>query len=482
MKINEGNVNLTFPLLARSESTDSGFGSLLSSANANQRNSQIPERKSELSRSDSRREEMRTSKENRSTRETRETTREVSSNRDESNTATDNVSPNDDNVQNASDLDNNVNQSVNEQENLESAVDGSEITDGEMVVTLPDEIFVLEDSEEVVTLPDEIIIAEDGEEVTIDEKEVIAQFAAIIAPIFNTTPEQIEEILIDGQINIEQLDEHATIQTIAQEVYEAPSASELLSVDNITQIFEQVTEVAESFVSNGFVSLEELGMVAVEPEEISLTEVTTTETIVAQQEVAVEQELAGELNQENQEGLTGEPVVQTNNADMNIGMATPHQMQTNNVAVTEEVAPLPTSPEEILDQVKTEIRSSLKGAVSEIRMIMNPESLGEVSLKIQSHNGVVTAQFAAQSQRVKEILEQNMSDLKEELEKQGIVIQELSVSVTTEDNTQFMENFEREQEKSQRRMSSIVNGIMNEDEEEIVPEIQLEDSKISLQA
>ena len=92
---------------------------------------------------------------------------------------------------------------------------------------------------------------------------------------------------------------------------------------------------------------------------------------------------------------------------------------------------------EILHQVIEKAKVILSGDKSEMIMNLNPESLGKLSLKIVTERGIVAAQFVAESQQVKEVLETNMQFLKDSLEKQGLSIQGLSVSVGQEKNREF---------------------------------------------
>ena len=63
---------------------------------------------------------------------------------------------------------------------------------------------------------------------------------------------------------------------------------------------------------------------------------------------------------------------------------------------------------------------------------LKPDSLGKLSLKVATEQGVVMAKFVAESQQVKQVLESNMQLLKESLEKQGLNVQGFSVSVRQE--------------------------------------------------
>jgi len=84
---------------------------------------------------------------------------------------------------------------------------------------------------------------------------------------------------------------------------------------------------------------------------------------------------------------------------------------------------------DVLKQVTEKMDVSLFDDKSEMVMKLKPDDLGKVTVKLSLENGIISAKFLAESEKVKEILESSFNQLKESLEKQGMMIQEFSVSV-----------------------------------------------------
>lgn len=84
---------------------------------------------------------------------------------------------------------------------------------------------------------------------------------------------------------------------------------------------------------------------------------------------------------------------------------------------------------DVLKQVSERVDVNLLEDKSEMIIKLKPDHLGKVTVEIAVENGNVTAKFLAESQKVKEILEANIQDLKDHLANQGMVVQDLSVSV-----------------------------------------------------
>lgn len=95
---------------------------------------------------------------------------------------------------------------------------------------------------------------------------------------------------------------------------------------------------------------------------------------------------------------------------------------------------------DIIEQVAEQVDVTVMEDKSEMVIKLKPDHLGKVTMQISVENGNVTAKFLAESQRVKEILEANFQDLKDMLNKQGMSVQNLSVSVGNDRQNQEFES------------------------------------------
>lgn len=140
-----------------------------------------------------------------------------------------------------------------------------------------------------------------------------------------------------------------------------------------------------------------------------------------------------ELNTENKISDEKKPLLASTrgeSVEMHPGIA---QFNSNTEKAVQEILKPFTEnikPEnEIVKQVVEKARVILDGDKSEMVLSLKPESLGKLSLKVITENGIVMAKFVAENHQVKQILESNMQFLKENLEKQGLNVQGFSVSV-----------------------------------------------------
>lgn len=113
---------------------------------------------------------------------------------------------------------------------------------------------------------------------------------------------------------------------------------------------------------------------------------------------------------------------------------------------------------EIMNQIVEKIKVDIKPDISEMKLILKPDNLGQLSLKITTENNIITAQFIAENQQVKEVLQANFNNLKDTLQQMGLMVDELSVSVKQQ-NSEARQQFQQNQEKSKNRVRQIIDGI-----------------------
>ena len=116
---------------------------------------------------------------------------------------------------------------------------------------------------------------------------------------------------------------------------------------------------------------------------------------------------------------------------------------------------------DVIKQISEKVDVNLFEDKSEMIIKLKPDHLGKVTVEIAVENGAVTAKFLAESEKVKEILESNMQDLKDHLAKQGMIIQDLSVSVGDQNKEPV---FEQRNYKSFRRKQNALEIENNVDD------------------
>lgn len=105
-------------------------------------------------------------------------------------------------------------------------------------------------------------------------------------------------------------------------------------------------------------------------------------------------------------------------------------------------------PQQLTQLFVSKLQLSGHNGVHEARLILNPQSLGQVDVTITSHNGVITAQFHAETQAGKDLLDNQLPQLRLALTQQGLQVDRLEVN--QQQDTAFSFQQQREQAGQQR--------------------------------
>lgn len=86
-------------------------------------------------------------------------------------------------------------------------------------------------------------------------------------------------------------------------------------------------------------------------------------------------------------------------------------------------------PDDIPTQIVERMQFVTTAERGEVRIQLQPEYLGDVRIRFIIEHGVVTAEFTAENQGVREIIQANLNQLRSNLEGMGLDIQHLAVDV-----------------------------------------------------
>jgi flagellar hook-length control protein FliK len=88
-----------------------------------------------------------------------------------------------------------------------------------------------------------------------------------------------------------------------------------------------------------------------------------------------------------------------------------------------------TLDESVMKQITERMQAAVRSGVTELRIQVRPEALGEVKLRIRIEGDVVFARIQVESQQVKQIVETNLQQLKDSLAQQQLQTGSLEVQV-----------------------------------------------------
>lgn len=119
--------------------------------------------------------------------------------------------------------------------------------------------------------------------------------------------------------------------------------------------------------------------------------------------------------------LTSQTTVTAGHLVMKEGIQSPHKAAAQAVPVTQFAKEMSTFVVNKLEIVKQE-------GISEAKISLYPEHLGQVDIKLTMQNGQLVAQFTTEHAGAKDLLEQQMSQLRSTLQSQGVQVEKLVVT------------------------------------------------------
>lgn len=97
--------------------------------------------------------------------------------------------------------------------------------------------------------------------------------------------------------------------------------------------------------------------------------------------------------------------------------------------------------------LKNQMKFMMKEGVSEAKLTLYPRQLGHVEVKILMHQGQLVAQFVAETMAGKDALESQLLQLRQTLQQQGIQVQKLEVSHSSEASGMFQDSRQQQGSK-----------------------------------
>lgn len=340
-------------------------------------------------------------------------------------------------------------------------------------------------------------------EAYVNEEKIVAK----VAEILQIPEEIVVKLLQELEMEAVELTDPQAVAKLLKHKLGAETTAELITTPEFPELYkalnEAVAEVVVEAKAETAVATQNVEAalqvnketVAVNAEALQGLEATIEDgEIVIANETASKENFANNAKQQSATTQTAteqpaQPVAEISDAALfTADEAVIHESQSANPTFNVEAAAAkieaavkatpqqPVNATNVIEQIMNQVKlTSAGGNFTEIRMTLRPESLGDIVLRVLTQNGIVTAQFEAESQRVKEALEASFNQLRDALTEQGIKFSELSVFVRQDENERASQ-FERARQNSRNRAENI------EDISDTAQEISYHNGMIDLTA
>ena len=290
--------------------------------------------------------------------------------------------------------------------------------------------------------------------------EVFAQLEQNAAQITEEVPQQMQEVT-DTQADVLKVQQTDDVQITEQK-------------SQVTGLTETNAAATESVESDGNVQ--------------NVEEPVSQEVRVENDQTASQQEGQQEEAPENSMTTEDDASLLQQNDTTEKSIFTEHTFQqTVQTIRTDNITAAPTTavPQnvvfntlDVIRQVSEFTRVMYQGDTTSMEMQLNPENLGKIYVQVTAKEGVVTAHLAVQNEIVKEALENQTIQLRENMNQQGIKVEAVEVKIASHECERNLEqnqqgsaqDEQREQaSKSPRRNISMnqldeLSGLMSEEE------------------
>ncbi len=117
---------------------------------------------------------------------------------------------------------------------------------------------------------------------------------------------------------------------------------------------------------------------------------------------------------------------------------------------------------DVFNQIVTGLKIEITQGKQDIMLQLQPEHLGKIGINISKENGVMTGQFMAESEAVKNLIERNVPILRQQLEEQGIELRDIKITVgdskaffAGKDHEQNADNFQNAMMQNKKRHARV---------------------------
>ena len=296
------------------------------------------------------------------------------------------------------------------------------------------------------------------------------------------TPQEVAELFAQREQNAAQITEEVPQQM--QEVTDTQADVLKVQQTDDVQITEQKSQVTGLTETNAAAT----ESVASDGNVKNVEEPVSQEVRVENDQTASQQEGQQEEAPENSMTTEDDASLLQQNDTTEKSIFTEHTFQqTVQTIRTDNITAAPTTavPQnvvfntlDVIRQVSEFTRVMYQGDTTSMEMQLNPENLGKIYVQVTAKEGVVTAHLAVQNEIVKEALENQTIQLRENMNQQGIKVEAVEVTIASHE---FERNLEQNQQgsaqdeqreqasKSPRRNISMnqldeLSGLMSEEE------------------
>ncbi len=335
-------------------------------------------------------------------------------------------------------------------------------------------------------------------------KALTGEVKAVVCAILDMTDEELEKYLAENGMCVTDLLVQNNLADFVADVVADGDSLKLLTDSNLSETFSELSDELKNLVAtvaqDTGISVEELNKYIQSTDFTDMSKAEFADEVVGTTDKAVDTDeflrnRQNNLELENNGSAAEEPdlkledkitVASSEDDESQSGtfqksdeslsgqfLNTLIENVDNAVQAKEDFKGYSVNAENIVRQLVDAIKVNVNSSFSEMELQLQPENLGKLNLVISSRDGIITAQFMAENDVVKNAIENQIVMLKDNFEQQGLKVDAVEVTVQTH-GFEMGKNLEGREDNPQddddrRRTSRMltleeINAIIGDDE------------------
>jgi flagellar hook-length control protein FliK len=282
---------------------------------------------------------------------------------------------------------------------------------------------------------------------------VLSQIQNAIMDLLKLTPEEMEQMMSDLDMDLSDLSESQAILQLVMANNAITDPTEVLLDEDLADTFQAILSIVNEHQKDlpSELSKDQIKMILMEDSQDLAETDDMVEPILSQNNESNDVKNTNESQQFNSDKIdisnNTRPVVETTRSDQADTKDSKEGFNETEgfEAFIEKLTTNYDNPfveitgdnlrqyeiSEIAKQIIEEIRVAINPKQTSMELQLNPEHLGKVNLTLSSKEGLMSAHFVVENDLAKEAVESQMFILKETLDQQGIKVETIEVTVAS---------------------------------------------------
>lgn len=316
------------------------------------------------------------------------------------------------------------------------------------------------------------VLGEVCEEMGISREELLAQFeelmdsiAAILMEKFGVTEEDLYRVLETLGLSMTDLFNQTDLMNVVVELTGVQDIAAVLTDENlygqIQEVVSELTQLKENTLLGQSLDAEQLQVLEKSVETVMNVETADDSKLVMNKDTvldagadvddaaATKQEPVLEIvsDKQNENNMNHQEQQMTGNEAFQQFTGRVAQYAEQVMAANGNEFAQQADMEAIIRQVTDYVKLQVNAQTTSLEMQLHPDSYGKLNLQVSVRDGVVTAKLAVENEMVRQALETQIVQLREDMSEKGLKVDAVEVAIASHE---FERNLEEGQENSER--------------------------------